>query len=177
MQRRPATLGADMSWTTYYARRDALDSVLVRAKREPAGPVPHSEVFDGPAELLLALHYRWTLKLTGALGTVLAEAEQDPSIDQVDAVSAAWRKTVAENETLHAVLDAHAGKFAELRPVLEAEQRNLALAAGLAEPHEPAEEITRVGTAFLALLQSSEPQPARRRSPVEQLIRRLVASA
>jgi hypothetical protein len=166
-----------MSWTRYYERRDALDSVLVRAQRDPAGPLPHADVFEGPAELLLALHYRWTLKLTGALGTVLAEAEQDPSIDHVDAVSAAWRRTAAKNATLHAVLDAHAVRYAELRPMLEAEQRTLALAAGLAEPHEPTEEITRVGAAFLALLQTALPQPARRRSPVEQLIRRLVASA
>jgi hypothetical protein len=166
-----------MSWTEYYLRRDALDSVLVRAQRDPAGPLPHSELFDSPAEVLLALHYRWTLKLTGALGMVLAEAERDPSIDHVDAVSAAWHRTVAENKTLRSVIDAHATNYPELRPMLEAEQRNLALAAGLAEPHEPTGEITRVGAAFLALLQTATQQPARRRSPVEQLIRRLVASA
>src|SRR5882757_4771366 len=97
-----------MSWTQYYERRDALDSILVRAQRDPAGPLPHSDVFDGPAELLLALHYRWTLKLTGALALTLAEAERDPSIDQVDAVSAAWRRTIADNPTLYAVLAAHA---------------------------------------------------------------------
>ena len=166
-----------MSWTRYYERRDALDSVLVRAQRDPAGPLPHSDVFDGPAELLPALHYRWTLKLTGALGLALAEAERDPSIDQVDAVSAAWRRTITDNPTLYAVLSAHAPRYAELRPMFEAEQRTLALAAGLAEPHEPTAEITRVGAAFLALPQTAAPKPTRRRSPVEQLIRRLVASA
>ncbi|MEV4314380.1 hypothetical protein [Actinocrispum sp. NPDC049592] len=166
-----------MSWKDYYERRDALDSVLVRARRNPEGPLPHSEVFADHEELLLALHYRWTLKLTGALGAVLAEAERDPSVDHVDAVSAAWRRTVRDNETLHAVLDAHAPRYEALRPMLEAEQRTLALAAGLAEPHEPSEEITRVGAAFLALLQTAKPEPAKRRSPVEQLIRRLVASA
>jgi hypothetical protein len=162
-----------MSWNDYYERRDALDSVLVRARRNPDGPLPHSSAFANPEELLLALHYRWTLKLTGALGVALADAERDP----VDAVSAAWRRTVQDNETLHAVLDVHAPRYAALRPMLDAEQRTLALAAGLAEPHEPSEEITRVGAAFLALLQTAKPEPAKRRSPVEQLIRRLVASA
>jgi hypothetical protein len=166
-----------MSWTDYYRRRDALDSVLVRAHSDPTGPLPCSDAFAGPAELLLAMHYRWTLKLTGALGVALSEAEKDPAIDQVDAVSDAWRRTVAANRTLYAVLAAHAGRHEALRPLLEAEQRTLALAAGLAEPHEPAEEITRVGAAFLALLQTAAPGQASRRTPVEQLIRRLVASA
>jgi hypothetical protein len=158
-----------MSWKQYYARRDALDSVLVRAQRDPAGPLPESEVFLGPAELLLALHYRWTLKLTGALGLALS-SDNDP----VDAVTTAWRQTITDNPTLYGVLSAHAPQYAELRGVLETSQRMLALAAGLAEPHEPIEEITRVGAAFLALLQTAAPHEAG--SPVEQLIRRLVAS-
>ena len=166
-----------MGWTDHYERRDALDSVLVRAERDPAGPLPHSPVFGGPANLLLALHYRWTLKLTGHLGMAVAEAERDPSVDLVDAVSDAWRTTVEQNPTLYAVLDAHAARHEALRPQLEAEQRTLALAAGLAEPHEPAPEITRIGAAFQALLRTAPPKPSRRRSPVEQLIRRLVASA
>jgi hypothetical protein len=166
-----------VSWNHYYERRNELDSVLVRAERAPEGPLPHTTAFDGPADLMLALHYRWTLKLTGRLGAVLAEAERDPSIDLVDAVSDAWRKTAADNATLHAILETHAGRYESLLPQLEAEQRTLALAAGLAEPHEPAEEITRVGAAFLALLRSAPQQPPRRRSPVEQLLRRLVASA
>jgi hypothetical protein len=109
-----------MSWTQYYARRDALDSVLVRAQRDPTGPLPHSDVFEGPAELLPALHYRWTLKLTGALGVALSEAEHDPSIDQVDAVSEAWRRTITDNPTLYAVLSAHAPRYEELRAMFEA---------------------------------------------------------
>ncbi|MCE7011923.1 hypothetical protein LWC34_55305 [Kibdelosporangium philippinense] len=166
-----------MSWTDYYERRNAIDSILVRAERDPAGPLPTSAAFADPVELLLALHYRWTLKLTGRLGMVLAEADGDPSIDLVDAISDAWRKTVAENATLYAVLDAHADRYEALWPQLQAEQRTLALAAGLAETHEATEEITRVGAAFQTLLRTAEKQSPRRRSPVEQLIRRLVASA
>ncbi|MET0134829.1 MAG: hypothetical protein ABW215_14705 [Kibdelosporangium sp.] len=166
-----------MSWSDYYERRDALDSVLARAARNPRGPLPRSNAFTDPAELLLALHYRWTLKLTGRLGAALADAERDPSTDLVDVISAAWRRTATDNPALHAVLDAHAERYEALRPMLDAERRTLALAAGLAEPHEPSEEITRVGAAFLALLQTAAPRDSRRRGPLEQLVRRLVANA
>jgi hypothetical protein len=166
-----------MSWNDFYRRRDALDAVIREAERDPSGPLPASELFDSPVELLLALQYKWTLKLTGRLGMALAEAERDPQVDQVDAVSEAWRETVADNATLHAVLNAHATGHPAMRPALEAEQRTLALAAGLAEPHESATEITRVGAAFMALLRSAPDRPTRRRNSVEQLIRRLVASA
>lgn len=166
-----------MSWNDYYERRDAIDSALVQAGENPAGPVPVSPAFAGPAQLLLAMHYRWMLKLTGRLGVALADAEHDPAADMVDAISDAWRQTVADNPTLYAVLDAHADRYEELRPQRQAEQRTLALAAGLAEAHEPTEEITRVGAAFQTLLQTAAEQPVRRGGAVEQLLRRLVASA
>nr|WP_042189626.1 hypothetical protein [Kibdelosporangium sp. MJ126-NF4]CEL18788.1 hypothetical protein [Kibdelosporangium sp. MJ126-NF4]CTQ96359.1 hypothetical protein [Kibdelosporangium sp. MJ126-NF4] len=166
-----------MSWNDYYERRNTIDSVLVRAGRNPGGPLPETPAFADPAQLLLALHYRWMLKLTGRLGTVLSEAENDPSVDMVDAISDAWRQTVADNPTLHAVLEAHAERYEQLRPQLRIEQRTLALAAGLAEAHEPTDEITRVGAAFRTLLQTAAEQPSRRGNVVEQLLRRLVASA
>ncbi|ONI79165.1 hypothetical protein ALI144C_25335 [Actinosynnema sp. ALI-1.44] len=166
-----------MSWNDYYERRDAIDSVLVRAGKNPGGPLPQSPAFTDPAQLLLAMHYRWTMKLTGRLGTALSEAENDPSADMVDAISDAWRQVVADNPTLYAVLEAHADRYEELRPQRQAEKRTLALAAGLAEAHEPTEEITRVGAAFRTLLQTAAEQPARKCGVVEQLLRRLVASA
>jgi hypothetical protein len=52
-----------------------------------------------------------------------------------------------------------------------------ALAAGLAEPQDTTAEITRVGGAYLALLRTTPEPRARRRGQVEQLLRRLVASA
>ncbi|MGQ0842030.1 hypothetical protein [Actinokineospora sp.] len=174
-----------MSWNDFYRRRDALDAVLRAARHNTEGPLPFvevpgvAEVFARPADLLLALHYQWTMKLTGRVGLAQADAERDPSIDLVDAVSRAWRTTAAEFPVLRRLLDANADNYAgALRPAVAAEQRMLALAAGLAEPYESRIEITRVGAAFLTLLRSTPPrQASRRRSPVEQLFRRLVASA
>jgi hypothetical protein len=172
-----------MSWSDFYRRRDAMDAVLEHARRDPEAMLPFAEVpevaeiFAGPEELLLALHYRWTMRLTGRVSLAQAEAELDPRIDRVDAVAAAWRATAAEFPVLRGLLDANAGlSGAVLRPAVEGEQRMLALAAGLAEPHESPQEITRIGATFLALLRSTPDRQARRRNPVE-LLRRLVASA
>ena len=53
----------------------------------------------------------------------------------------------------------------------------LAYAAGLADTREPADEAARVGAAFLALVRGPRQPVTRRTSPMEQLFRRLVASA
>ncbi|TDP96135.1 hypothetical protein EV186_104115 [Labedaea rhizosphaerae] len=177
-----------MSWEDFYRRRDALDAAERLASRDPEGPlpfaqVPHAtEVFTGPAELLLALHYRWTMKLTGRLGMAVADAESDPSIDRVDAVRTAWLATAREFPVLRRLLDAHADDFdGALRPALAGEHRMLALASGLAEHGEDPEEITRIGQALLALIRTTPdhepaPEPERRRNPIEQFLRKLVAS-
>ncbi|HVK24794.1 MAG TPA: hypothetical protein VM677_25840 [Actinokineospora sp.] len=174
-----------MSWNDYYRRRDAMDAVVAHAARTPEGALPYAEVpgvdavFSSHEELLLALHYRWTLKLTGRVGMAQAEAERDASIDLVDAVSQAWRTTAAEHPALRRLVDDAARTYPDLlRPALDSEQRMLALAAGLAEPHEDKTEITRVGAAFVALVRSAPARAAgKRRNPVEQLLRKLVASA
>jgi hypothetical protein len=173
-----------MSWNDYYRRRDALDAVVDHAARHPAGSVPFTEVpeatevFTNREELLQALHYRWLLKLTGRVGLAQAEAERDPSIDPVDAVTQAWRTTAVEFPTLRRLIDIGAETDPDvLGPAIDGEQRMLALAAGLVEPHESAAEITRVGAAFVALIRSAPDRPVKRRNPVEQLFRRLVASA
>jgi hypothetical protein len=171
-----------MGWNDFYRRRDALDAVLDHARRDPAGALPFHEVpevaqvFASEEALLLALHYKWIMALTGRVGVALAEAERNPEIDRVDAVSSAWRATATELPELRRLLD-EAAEVDAMRTALEGEQRLLALAAGLAEPGDTTPEITRVGGTYLALLRAAPERPARRRGPVEQLLRRLVASA
>lgn len=154
-----------MGWDEFYRRRDALDSVLERDELV----VP--DLFGGPDELLLALHHRWALRLAGRveLATLAADA------DRVDAVGAAWRATAAADPVLRRVLDEHADRPA-LRAVTVAEQRMLATAAGLADPHDTPQERAAVGAAFLALVRSG-PQRTVRRNPVERLLRRLAPTA
>lgn len=160
-----------MSWNDYYARRAVLDTVLKLAGRNPGGPLPFAEVdraeelFGTPKQLLQALYYRWNQILLGHLRSTVggpedaADAPPRDESDNPELVAAAWRKTADEHPTLRAVLDAHAD---ELQPELKREQRLLAITAGLAELHEPRDEVTRVGASFMALLRHGRPATKRR---------------
>lgn len=170
-----------MSWNDFYRRRDVLNAVLDHARRDPAGGLPFDEIadvpelFGTPESLLLALHYKWVMALTGRVGVALSAADRDPEIDRVDAVASAWRSTATELPDLRRLLD-EGEEHDTLSSAVEGEQRLLALAAGLSEPGDTTAEITRVGATYLALLRTTPERPARRRGPVE-LLRRLVASA
>ncbi|MCK2245379.1 MULTISPECIES: hypothetical protein [unclassified Crossiella] len=149
-----------MSWNDFYRRRDVINAVLRQAERtgDPVLPfedAPHaaasgstlakqvSETFADRAELLAALHYRWMLRLTGHLELALHEHG-----DRVEAATSAWQRLAAEEPTLRRLLDAGAQT---IPAAIAHEQRTLALVTGLADAREPAEQIERVGAAFLAL--------------------------
>jgi len=165
-----------MSWDDFYRRRDALEAVLEHARRNPDEELPFAEargVFGTTEDLLLALHYKWIMALTGRVGVALAEAQRDPEVRRVDSIA-----TLAPGQT-----EAQAQAFASSAlgassagPLIEGEQRLLALAAGLAEPHDTTAEITRIGATYLALVRAAPEHSAPRRGPVG-LLRRLVASA
>ncbi|HEV8558891.1 MAG TPA: hypothetical protein VGR06_21170 [Actinophytocola sp.] len=173
-----------MGWNDFYRRNDVLNAVVEHARRNPAATLPFdeipevAEVFDSLAELLRALHHRWFMALTGRVELALAEAERDPDADPVEVVSAAWRSTAAWHDVLRRLLDTNVDEHrSALRAALEGEQRMLALASGLAKPNEPKDEITRIGATYFTLMRNAPERTARRRNPVEQLLRRLVPSA
>ena len=146
-----------MSWNDYYRRRDVIDAVLATAGpiEEILTQVPDAAaVFADTDELLLALDHKWTRALTARIGLALSDAEGD----RVDAVSAAWRQTVAENPALRRLLDENSGGV--LADACAREHRMLALAAGLAEFNEPNDVLERVGGAFAALLRGRVPAAA-----------------
>lgn len=174
-----------MSWNDFYARRDAMDTVLKLARRDPEAPLPFAQVpgakelFGTPEQLLLALYYRWSQLLGGQLRIRVggpedvAEAPPQDASDHPELVAEAWRAAVAEQPTLRAVLDAHVDRYPEVMiPAVEREQRMLALTAGLADPFEPVDEITRIGASYLALLRHS-PSAAKRRTAAGGLLRLL----
>ena len=171
-----------MSWTDFYRRRDAIDQVLAHARRHDDAGLPFEElpavraVFGSRAELALALQYKWSQALTGRVSVALADAERAPDVDHVEAVANAWRATARANPVLRRLLDEHEPDD-EFRAAVRAEQRMLAYAAGLADVTEPAGEAARVGAAFLALIRGTPDHTPRHANPIEQLFRRLVASA
>jgi hypothetical protein len=176
-----------MSWADYYERRDAIDLVLEHAARHRDAGLPFAEldsvrsVFTDREELALALQYKWSQALMGRVTVALVDAEKTPDVDHVEAVAAAWRTTARQQQTLREVLDAYAADpdaSQEFLAALRAEQRMVAFAAGLAEVGESDAEAARIGAAFMALVRGTPRQrTARHRTPIEQLLRRLVASA
>lgn len=172
-----------MSWTDFYQRRDAIDLVLAQARRNPGGGLPFAEItevrdqFGSCEELALALQYKWSQLLHGRLAVALIDAERDADADNLEAVASAWRRAAADAPILRELLDGYVEQAGpEFLAALAAEQRMLAYAAGLAEFGEPAEEVARVGAAFLALIRDTPSQQRRGRNRIEQLIRRVVPS-
>lgn len=164
-----------MSWDDYYRRRDAINEVLAHEAAELPDGV--RGVFADREELALALQYKWSQALFGRVTVALSDAERTEDIDHVEAVAAAWRTTAARQPALRTLLDSYlADAGPEFRAAVHAEQRMIAHAAGLADAGEPAEETARIGAAFIALVRETPKQPIRRGNPVEQLLRRLVAS-
>ena len=174
-----------MSWTDHYRRQEILEATLRHAGREPAAPLQLAEIpgaedeFGTEENLLLALQYKWTQLLTGRLRAEVADPDDaDGFGDRVDAVTRAWRRTVAEHETLRAVLDAGLERHDSLQPMRDAELRALAVTSGLADPREPVAEITQVGRTFDALLRAAQDEPVRHhRGPIGHLRRLLAPSA
>lgn len=178
-----------MGWDDFYRRRDAINSVLAQARRSDRGTegadLPFGElddemraVFADREDLALALQYKWSQALLGRVAVALSDAERALDSDHVEAVATAWRTTATKEPELRALLDGYVKDAGpEFRAALRAEQRMIAFAAGLAEPDESADETARIGAAFIALVRGTPKQRVRRRTnPVEQLIRRLVAS-
>ena len=180
-----------MSWTDFYQRRDAIDLVLAQAERNPGAGLPFADLpavreqFGSREELALALQYKWSQVLLGRLGVALLDAERnadtDADIDTVDnleAVASAWRRAATDAPVLRELLDGYVEDAGpEFLAALAHEQRMIAYAAGLAEFGEPSAEAARVGAAFLALIRDTPVRPRRRRHPIEQLIRKVVASS
>jgi hypothetical protein len=174
-----------MSWKNFYRRRDICDEVLRRAAPDPRSPLPFAEIpgarqaFGSEEQLLLALHYKWSQLLGGYVRTELTG-----DTDHVDAVTRAWGKAVRRHHILREILDANLQRCPALHPRHEAEQRMLAISAGLADPGERPEEATKVGAAFSALLRHgpgitpAEPRDAAEpRDPVDYLLRMFTRSA
>ena len=172
-----------MSWTDFYRRRDAIDAVLAHAEQHPGAGLPFDElpaaraVFADRESLALALQYKWSQVVTGHIGAALSDTDRKPDSDQVEAVAAAWRLAARQHRALRGLLDQYTAEAdPAFRRAQRAEQRMVAFAAGLAEHDEPAGETARIGAAFVALIRGPR-QPVSRRTSVEQLFRRLVASS
>src|SRR5689334_6786048 len=69
--------GTSMSWADFYRRRDSIDAALEHARQRRPGRLPLG-VFSDEDELLLAMHYKWLMALTGRVELALVEQAGDP---------------------------------------------------------------------------------------------------
>ncbi|EIE98066.1 hypothetical protein [Saccharomonospora glauca] len=182
-----------MGWSDFHRRRDIMDKALAAAMRDKEARIPFDriegarEFFDTEEDLLLALQHRWQQILTGHLRAEVAGpedastvpgGESDEHHDHVDAVSRAWRRAVRNHPELDTVLSANSERFPALRRAREAELRLLAVTSGLAEPHEPEDEVTDVGATLVALLRYRDtPVRARGVNLLGHWLRRLAPTA
>ncbi|WP_020670019.1 hypothetical protein [Amycolatopsis nigrescens] len=150
-----------MGWPEFHRRQDIIQAVLRQARRGPRDPLPFAgvpgavEMFGTEQDLLLALQHKWGQLLGGYLRAAVGDhvgGDADENADLVGEVSRAWQAASREHETLRAVLDAHHERFPVVAEQRRAELRLLVTTAGLADPEEPVELVTRVGAVFDTLL-------------------------
>ena len=173
-----------MTWNDFYRRQDAIKAVLEYARQNPSEtPTPQAVpeargVFADTDELICALHYKWVQALTARVGLALDDADGEPQLDRVQAVTNAWRRAATDNPVLRGVLDRYDGEpSSNLHRSREREQRLLALAGGLTEIGEPPAETARVGSAFLRLLQVPAPESCAKRPRAFDRLRNLLPTS
>lgn len=109
-----------MGWTDCHARKAILDTVVARARIDPAGPLLFDgfpdvdRLFGGADGVLLALHHRWTTHLAAKL---------DQAIEHGDPTQTSWEELSSEQPTLRAVLDAAVGRSVAPRAAQLGERR------------------------------------------------------
>lgn len=162
-----------MSWNDFHQRQQVLAEVLDSARRDLTAAfdtVPSP--FRDADELLTALHHKWMQQLTGRVEVALIDTENGPHDDRVKAVTMAWRRAAGANPGLRAALDVHSANPA-LSAATEREHRLLAIAAGLADEHEPPHEVARIGRTFVQLLRAT---PITKRDDRPSPLRKLIPS-
>jgi hypothetical protein len=129
------------------ALRHAAQGDLVFEEVEQA-----AEVFAGPVELVLALHYKWMQLLMARVELGLCEVS-DTDGDEGDIVAKAWLGLAAAEPVLRHVLDIYEdGPAPALQDALDREHRMLALTAGLVGVRWSDDMVRNVGARWRASL-------------------------
>lgn len=146
------------AWDTYHRRAAALQTVVedldAGHATAPRWTADLATVFDGPADLLVALHDMWTRRLQARVELALELGEDLPA----ECVETAWFEVAAELPGVRRVLDAHADDEALRRNEMN-EHRLLAIAAGMVSPADPLEFAARIGERLVDNIRAQHVEP------------------
>jgi len=146
------------AWDTFHRRAAAIRAVVedldATTATEPRWTHELAEVFDGPDDVLVALHDVWTRRVTARVEMALDLGQDLPA----ESVENAWFEVAAELPGVRRVLDAHADD--ELLQRLEQhEHRLLAVAAGMVSPSDSLEYAARAGRRLITNIRAQHVEP------------------
>ena len=147
------------AWDTFHSRAAAIRAVVeeldTTATTDPRWTDELAEVFDGPDDVLVALHDVWTRRVTARVEMALDLGQDLPA----ESVENAWFEVAAELPGVRRVLDAHA-QDEVLQQLDRHEHRLLAIAAGIVSPSDPLEYAARAGRRLVTNLRAQHVEPS-----------------
>ena len=146
------------AWDTFHRRAAAIRAVVedldAAATTDPRWTDELAEVFDGPDDVLVALHDVWSRRITARVEMALDLGEDLPA----ESVENAWFEVAAELPGVRRVLDAHA-QDEVLQQLDRHEHRLLAIAAGMVSPSDSLEYAARVGHRLVTNIRAQHVEP------------------
>lgn len=143
------------AWENYHRRAEALRHVVKDLDRSGSSTPPWDEDlaarFDGPDDLLVALHDLWSRRLAARVDLALEIDEHGPE----ESVALAWREVADELSGVRRVLDQHDDNPALSRSERQ-EHRMLAVSAGLATIGDPASRSAAAGARLVARIRGGD---------------------
>ena len=147
------------AWDTFHRRAAAIRAVVedldATPTTDPRWTDELAEVFDGPEDVLVALHDVWSRRVTARVEMALDLGQDLPA----ESVENAWFEVATELPGVRRVLDAHA-QDEVLQQLDRHEHRLLAIAAGMAGPSDSLEYAARAGQRLVANIREQHVEPA-----------------
>jgi len=146
------------AWDTFHRRAAAIRAVVEDLDDDrddrPRWTDELAEVFDGPDDVLVALHEVWSRRITARVEMALDLGEDLPA----ESVENAWFEVAAELPGVRRVLDVHA-QDEVLQQLERHEHRLLAIAAGMVGPSDSLEYAARAGRRLVTNIREQHVEP------------------
>lgn len=161
------------AWDTLHRRAAAVRTVIEELDEtratDPRWTDELADVFDGPDDLLVALHDVWSRRVIARVEMALELGEDLPA----ESIENAWFEVAAELPGVRRVLDAHADDEV-LRKHQQHEHRLYAIAAGMVSPADPLPYAARAGARLVHNLRIQHVEQTVRRPSLGERLANLI---